>query len=157
MRNTQRWRNQWTSALKSQLSWKLYFLLLHPSGERYPPVSHDPLSQILRIGKHRKGLKLFTAGYMCIRDMTCKQTPSDTLHNHSTYLCAYPFFTREEDFPDRLLSLYEADQSVSGFLGQSRYVMWCDEMLSSPLLQLFQMRLSLCSSTATPPLAHVIA
>ncbi len=152
---------------KVNFPWKLYFLLLHPSGERYPPVSHDPLSQVLRIGKRRKGLKLFTAGYVCIRDMTpCKQTPSDKLHNHSTYLCAYPFFTSEEDFPDRLLSLYEADQSrlvcvrfswTVSIPQADSDVMWWDEMLSSPLLQLSQMRLSLCRATATPPLAHVIA
>lgn len=137
MRNTQRWRNQWTSALKSQLSLETLF---PPVASLWRAISPSfPRPKILRIGKHRKGLKLFTAGYVCIRDMTpCKQTPRDKLHNHSTYLCAYPFFTREEDFPDRLLSLYEPDWSVSGFLGQSRFLrlilMWCDVMRCYPLL-----------------------
>ncbi len=145
MRNTQRWRNQWRSALKGNFPWKLNFLLLHLSGERSPSFPR-PFIPNIEDWKTSQTFKVVYSGTWHhanrLRVIHFIIIPLTFVLIHSSHA--------KKTFPTVCcldMKQISPDWSVSGFLGQSRFLrlilMWCDEMLSSPLLQLFQMRLSL--------------
>lgn len=160
MRNTQRWRNQWTSALK------VNFLLLHPSGERSPSFPR-PFIPNIEDGKTSQTFKVVCSGIcVYIRDIT---PHANSLRAINFIIIPLTFVLIHSSHAKTFLTvcgLYmkriSPDWSVSGFLGQSRFLrqilMWCDEMRCYPLLFYSSFRCaSHCCATAAPPLAHVIA
>ncbi len=130
MRNTQRWRNQWRSALKGNFPWKLNFLLLHLSGERSPSFPR-PFIPNIEDWKTSQTFKVVYSGIWHhanrLRVINFIIIPLTFVLIHSSHA--------KKTFPTVCcldMKQISPDWSVSGFLGQSRFLrlilMWCDEM-----------------------------
>lgn len=152
---------------RAKFHWKLNFLLLHPSGERFGRFPRSVIPNSEDWTATVECLKLFTVDCLdCTKtssDMTpCKQTPSDNFSFHLP-LCL------------SILHTWRRLSSLSAVLIWSRWVQtglcqvylespdssgwfWSDVMRCYPLLFYSSFRCaSRCCATATPPLAHVIA
>lgn len=147
MRNTQRWRNQWTSALKSQLSLETQFppvaslwRAISPSFPRsvIPNIEDWKTSQTFKYETWHHANRLRAINFILSFHLPLCLS---ILHTRRRLSRPSAVFIWSRSAQTDLCQVFLDSPDSSGWFWCD--VMWWDEMLSSSLLQLFQMRLSL--------------